>query len=185
MVAYFLRRSLGAVVAWFLALWLIYLVVMPQAISLLDYICLDCGPGSYIEGLELQHTYSYEKNAPLNYLTWIFGSEEAPVLEYHHPGYMSMGGYARPRTYYFERQTVITGNWGRSMKVSDDTPVLDMYGIDLQTFLIVLTLPMISLMLIATVQRRGRSATYSVNTPESPSRRMTRLRDGLRRGLEC
>jgi hypothetical protein len=152
MVAYFLRRILGGAIAWLLAAYLLFLIVITAHGLWTNAHCFDCGHTAQVEAKRLEISYSLDRIWPISYLTWVFGVGATGVL-YTDEGHWNLGGYTPARTFQFERQGILVGDWGSSAVLEPSVPALQVYGIDLPTFLLNALTPTLVLMLIATLQR--------------------------------
>jgi len=163
MGAYFVRRSLSAVVTWLLATCVLYSLMMywPGGVV---YDVDGCGRGcrilSYFQWSEL---YFSKSPWPENYLRWLFNVGESP-MQYAPNGYVPYQTSVELGGLRLNGTGILTGAWGYSTSgISDGTPVLTLLGGEPGALLVSSLALVFLLMLIATLQRRGRASPLATS----------------------
>ena len=177
MVAYFVRRLVGGVLALILSALAIFsiLVYLPGGVlwSVGDPAlvttsrCFDCVRQDARNLLIF--TFELEKPWPGNFISWLFDTKSASSLffDYDEAADLSVNVLGAR----IEGAGALTGDLGTSISFERGTPVTDLLGPGLRELLLAITTAIFLLMAIAVAQRLRHPSPYALNThPTTPDR---------------
>ncbi|MEO5952368.1 MAG: hypothetical protein ABIQ44_07880 [Chloroflexia bacterium] len=106
MVAYFVRLIAGWIAGWLLLMLVAYSLLVPINNPGEIWVCEDCNMNLMRASYEAN--FGLDKPWPLNYLSWVVGSNSELVREYTNVGHYVLGGNFVPtQTYQFVRVGVL------------------------------------------------------------------------------
>lgn len=152
MLAYFIRRLAGGMVAWLQITCVLYSLLAPAYVPGKSWICQDCN--IHLLAARYETKLALEKLWPWNYLTWLVEPGGTTVRQYTSPAHVAMHG-ARVPAQVFSLERVGHPEAG----------------------LIQWMLGLVILMTVIVIfQRRGRGHVFSPIPLERPSRRFVGIR---------
>jgi hypothetical protein len=175
MVAYFVRRTIGGIGTWFVACFLFYSLLISPSLPM-ELPCNECHKPSLAWWQQIIRDNELDKPWPSNYLAWLFDPQKTEFLDPNENKLEPIGIDLDLIGFHIRGSGVLIGDFGHSVNLAKGRPVLAMYGVDLPRFFIFTLVPTFALMLIATLQRRGRPRIWTLTEPERPSRRFEPMR---------
>ncbi|HKP54587.1 MAG TPA: hypothetical protein VJ183_18270 [Chloroflexia bacterium] len=183
MIAYFARRIVGGVVTLFLAGLVIYSLVVYRLGGIIDSpprFCHYCTPDpAFIqmgieENQQLVRELAIDKPWPINYIAWLFDPSETTwaFFTWHGTDYerqiVTKGINLTIGDFTLAGSGIVTADFGYSLILQPDRPVLDLFGTGLGEFVLLLMLILPASIGLVGIRRRGRPIVYGLpNFPKS------------------
>lgn len=166
MVAHFVRRTIAGIAIWLATTFILYSLLISPGIpnnAEIDF-CCD-------RQLQQRHlyriygtfaTYALEKHWPQNYSAWMWEPEGVVRQSFRARVEFAFGVVLPAKAFEFSRSGLLRGDFGVSVYVVPSTPAMAVYGLDFGLLLGSLNVVLLGSMLVAILQRRGRSPVYSL-----------------------
>lgn len=163
MLNYFVRRLAAGVAAFLFASFVYYSLLVPPALALVLRPCDLCFPPNYSNYVHTVAHFKLDRPWPLNYLLWLYDPSQDGKRPYAIDTRATMWDWL-PGADSYPSPGVLKGDFGTSMELQRDTPVLSLFGLDLTIFYSAWLAAILLGIAVAWLQRRGRSAPLRSHT---------------------
>ena len=160
MLSYFTRRLAGGVFALLVATFIFHSLIAYATTGIMARCMLHKSsfhpPRSDVLLCQrIERQYELDKPWAMSYLLWMFDPVDTLRLDLNN--YLVRKGIDfTVLDFHVQGSGLLTGDFGESHWVAARIPALQVYGIHLPTLLALTLVPSLALMLLATLQRRGR-----------------------------